>query len=170
MDLSELLDWIKLSPKYLLPIFLASAVLLFANGEFLEHTGLQEIRTQYRPWVGGIFLVSTLLLASHFINELLPRARKRYGKFTRLKHAKRRLHDLTPEERDILRGYIIGNTRTQYYRSLDDGVVDGLEAERIIYRTSINGWAYNIQPWAWKYLNEHPELLLTKEELETLGK
>ena len=133
MDLSKLLDWIKLSPKYLLAISLASAVLLFANSGFLEHTGLQELSTEYRPWVGGIFLVSTSLLASHFIYELLTWARKRYGKLTKLKHAKKRLHNLTPEERDILRGYIIGNTRTQYL-SLDDGVVHGFEAERIVYR------------------------------------
>ena len=45
-----------------------------------------------------------------------------------------------------------------------DGVVGGLEGERVLYRASSLGcsvdyFAYNIQPWAWEYLNEHRKLL-----------
>jgi hypothetical protein len=47
---------------------------------------------------------------------------------------------------------------------MHDGVVGGLQAERIIFRATVlsRGWdefAYNIQPWAWEYLNKHRKLL-----------
>lgn len=43
-------------------------------------------------------------------------------------------------------------------------VVLGLETEKIIYRASslssyYTNFPYNIQPWAWEYLNQHPDLL-----------
>lgn len=44
-----------------------------------------------------------------------------------------------------------------------DGVVGGLEAQRILYRSSnvgdLDEWAYNIQPWAWEHLKSSPGLL-----------
>jgi hypothetical protein len=47
---------------------------------------------------------------------------------------------------------------------MHDGMVGGLQAERIIYRASSLGqsfdyFAYNIQPWAWEYLNKNRKLL-----------
>jgi hypothetical protein len=44
-----------------------------------------------------------------------------------------------------------------------NGTVNALQKERIIIRGSslgsITGFDYIIQPWAWEYLNKHPELL-----------
>ncbi|MBU2802589.1 hypothetical protein HFV02_10085, partial [Acidithiobacillus caldus] len=44
------------------------------------------------------------------------------------------------------------------------GVVGGLVAEEIIYRSSSMGqfgayFSYNIQPWAWDYLRKNPHLI-----------
>jgi len=77
--------------------------------------------------------------------------------------SKRRLKDLTKEEKKLLRDYIFKDTRTQYLRD-EDGVVKGLEYEKIIYPATnvgsiLEGFAYNIQQWAWEYLKRHPELL-----------
>jgi len=64
----------------------------------------------------------------------------------------------------------LGQTKTQYL-DLENGVVRGLELDIVIYKASnigqINTWAYNIQPWAWDYLNEHPESLLFEQELKS---
>jgi Super-infection exclusion protein B len=43
-------------------------------------------------------------------------------------------------------------------------VVNGLVSETVLYRSSNMSalgttFPFNIQPWAWDYLNEHPELL-----------
>jgi len=58
---------------------------------------------------------------------------------------------------------VIGKTKSQYL-DIRDGVVNGLVNEQVIYLAAQVGdllrMAYNIQPWAWKYLNEKKELLL----------
>jgi hypothetical protein len=47
-------------------------------------------------------------------------------------------------------------------------VVNGLEIKKVIFRASnigdLDEWAYNIQPWAWEYLNDHPELFTLNEK------
>jgi len=47
-------------------------------------------------------------------------------------------------------------------------VVNGLEIEKIVFKSSnigqLDEWAYNIQPWAWDYLNNHPELLASNQK------
>mgnify|MGYP003940793947 CR=1 FL=1 len=83
--------------------------------------------------------------------------------------AKNHLKNLTPSEKAILRGYIFNHTKTQKLDMMD-GVVNGLAHLGIIYQASyINnllvGAAYNIQPWAWNFLNENKHLLeITEEE------
>jgi hypothetical protein len=73
-----------------------------------------------------------------------------------------RLHSLSKSEKNVLRGYITKNTKSLVL-SYMDGVANGLELTRIIYRSSTlgsdSGFAYNIQPWAWEYLKKNPDLL-----------
>ncbi|MBI1879994.1 MAG: superinfection exclusion B family protein [Chloroflexi bacterium] len=84
-----------------------------------------------------------------------------------LQERQKRLHNLTRSEKAILKGYLGNQTRSQYL-PIESGVVNGLEAEDIIYRAShigkLDEWAFNIQPWAWDYLTDHPELLFVKEK------
>jgi hypothetical protein len=74
-----------------------------------------------------------------------------------------RLHQLTADEKAILRRYITGNTRTQ---ELDPSTVAvaSLARDRILttvtqVRAASDQWAYTLQPWIWTYLKERPELL-----------
>lgn len=171
MDFSKSLEAIKLSPKYLFPVVLVSGFLLFARPSMLEVFGLAELSAKYKPYIGGVFLLAAALVLSHWAISLYKRGEKRRLWSRRIKSSKRRLRNLTAEEREVLRGYIGGNTRTRYFQ-LESGVVSGLQLEHIVFRSSNvgnldEGWAYNIQPWAWDYLNENLELLFTKEELES---
>jgi hypothetical protein len=171
MDASKFLEAIKLSPKYLLPIVIVSGFLLFAKPEILDIFGLAKLSTAYRPYIGGVLLLSAALAVSNGLVSLYKWYVKRRVWSKRIKSAKKRLHNLTYAEREILRRYIGGNTRTQYFQ-LENGVASGLALEHIIFRSSNvgnldDGWAFNIQPWAWKYLNERRDLLFTKEELES---
>lgn len=172
MDFSKFLDWIKLSPKYLSPIVIVSGFLLFAKLSWLEVFGLAELVTKYRPYIGGIFLLSATLLLSHWLISLYEWLAKRRLWSGRIERAKQHLHNLTPEERDIFRGYIGGNTRTLYL-PIESGVVAGLEWQYLIIKASNignleDGWAYNIQPWVWDYLHENPELIFSEDEIKKL--
>ena len=70
---------------------------------------------------------------------------------------------LTPEEKGYLVSYIEGQQNTIYV-GLDDGIMGGLTAKGITYRSSnmgdlLNGVAFNLQPWARSYLEENRYLL-----------
>ena len=80
-------------------------------------------------------------------------------KFKSIPHLKQ----LTNDEKNILNGYIGKGTKTQRL-PLGSGVVGELESKFIIrkgssYSSSNDHWHYNIQPWAWEYLNKHKGLL-----------
>ena len=163
MDLGKAIDWIKLDPKYLLPVAVATSILLFSPKALLSNIGLDGFVATYRSWVGLSWLLSIALLSSHVLSPL--------GKFLKhwvsekiwIWHGKKRLKELTNSEKEILRRFIAGETRSQYL-DFQNGDVNLLERERIIFMASstgnlIRGMAYNIQPWAWEYLRKNRDLL-----------
>lgn len=163
MDFSKLIDFLKLSPRYLIPISIASGIILFASDRFIDTIGLLEIRQDYRTWIGPIFLVTSIIVVLNPIYQVAEILADRVRTEVVLRSHRADLHQLTPAEKEILRGYILEDTQT---RTLDftDGVVAGLVSKRVIYRATSASFlgphfAYNIYPWAWKYLREHPELL-----------
>ncbi len=59
--------------------------------------------------------------------------------------------------------YVAENTRANTL-SIEDGIVQELVAERIIYRSAsvgnmLEGFAHNISDIAWDYLHVYPQLL-----------
>lgn len=162
-DLSRLVEWIKLSPRYLLPLLLFTGFVLFAPHTWLAIFGTVSLVSDYRPYFGVAFLLSATLILSAAIVAVYGWAQQKREEASLLRDRRRRLHHLSEPEKEILRGYIEGQTRTQYL-SMHDGVVGGLQTERVLFRAAVlsRGWdsfAYNIQPWAWDYLNENPKLL-----------
>jgi hypothetical protein len=78
-------------------------------------------------------------------------------------HITARLNRLTEDEKQILRYYFAKQTRANNLR-VDDGTVQGLVADGIIYRsaslgTMYGGFAHNISDIAWDYLIMNPNLL-----------
>lgn len=88
--------------------------------------------------------------------------------------AERRIHanirqtlsELTGEEKEFLRGYILGGENT-IYASIYDGIPNGLQAKDIVYRASSlsvpgapgHKFPYNLQPYVRQILRRSPELL-----------
>ncbi len=162
MDFSKYLDWIKLSPRYLLPISIFTGIVLFGPSWLLDTLGMAGVVANYRFYFGLVFLLSTVLLVSSGLVVGFEQAAHWVLDKLLLKQRRQRLHRLSEPEKQVLRGYVYKGTPTQYF-SIADGVVGGLEDAGIIYKSSnvgnVKNWAYNIQPWAWEYLNSHPQLL-----------
>ncbi len=164
VDFSKMADWIKLAPRYVFALCLATGLLLFGKPSWLLTLGLHSFVDKQRAWIGIIFIVGASLLLAHAGVTLINRIWKWWNRKQRIKHGQKRLQCLTSEETEILIGYLGKGTRSQYL-SMASGVVSGLVSEGIIYR-SVNlsctdgiSFAYNIQPWAWDYLMENPELI-----------
>lgn len=115
-------------------------------------------------WFAVVGLACISLLVGVSVVEASNRrlqARRLHVGWTRL------LRNLTDDEKAVLRKYMDQNVRTQHL-SFSDGVANGLEAKKIIYRASSLGshmafFAYNIQDGAFEILAKHPEYLVSTD-------
>lgn len=163
MDWNKIIEWLKLSPKYLFSVAVVSGALLFGPDLFLKRLGLDLFIADYRKYIGVVFLGVNVLLFAHIFSFTYSYFSKIVENILFLQKRRKRLHSLTDEEKSILSGYISNNTRSQDFECTN-GVVLGLEMEKIIFRVSdlssyFTNFPYNIQPWAWEYLKKNPELL-----------
>tara|TARA_B100000676_G_C18020797_1_gene812477 strand:- start:32 stop:598 length:567 start_codon:yes stop_codon:yes gene_type:complete len=158
------------SPIIFAGLAIASGVLLFSGGSFVSEIGLVEFRDSNKAFIGACFLVSSSILMAQMGFQFFAFIKKRIeswlesGKRKKIMEAKKKdLVNLTPDEKAYLVPYILGELTTQYFL-MEDGVKGSLEARGVLYRASSmgdmrNGWAYNVQSWARKYLMDNPGLL-----------
>jgi len=161
--LQHILDAMKLAPRYLAAIGIFAGLLLFTPSGIANTLGIQNLAQNYRQWIGLAFLASITLLAVNWSVQIGGIVRNR----SRLQKSKqqitKKLHSLTEDEKQILRFYFATQSKSNTLR-IDDGVVNGLVGNGIIFRAAsvgnmFEGFAHNISDFAWEYLHEHPELL-----------
>lgn len=162
IDLSKITEWLKLPTKTFVALIIVGAILLFAPPSLLASLGLNTFVNSYRPYIGAMFVVSLAIsvvsaasAALKFISPWVVQAYWIHG-------GRKRLRALNPEEKELLSHFIVNKTRSQHL-PIQSGVVSALVQEKVLIRASsvgdIYGFDYNIQPWAWEYLNENPHLL-----------
>nr|DAL55178.1 MAG TPA_asm: Super-infection exclusion protein B [Caudoviricetes sp.] len=163
MSVSDFLNILKLPFKYLVAILLILSFLLFAPSSYIANLGINELINEYRTYIGLAFICDLFFILVDVLSLLMKylRALKKYYSITFI--GKRKIKQLTPEEKSILRYYIQEQTRTQTL-PFNDGVVAELSNLAIIYRASslsLGGveFDYNLNDWAWKYLNKNKDLL-----------
>lgn len=164
IEWGKILEALKLTSRQAPPVAgVVTGVLIFGPAWLLQRLGLADFVAANRGWIGFAFLVSIALVMFHVLAAGWARLAAAYAHMTAVSRGKRRLHDLTPEEKTILRRYVSGNTRTVKL-PLSSGIASGLISAQIIYTSAsigdmLHGFAHNIQPWAWRYLKKHPSLL-----------
>jgi len=160
--MNKWLDWLKLPTKTLFCLCIVFAVMIFSNDSVLERFGLKVITTEYRAYLGVGFLVTFSLVIVNIVASIWKFIYPWIVQSYNIRIGKKRLQQLTPNEKQILKYYIQNQTRSQML-PIQDGTVNALQKEKIIIRGSslgsIHGFDYIMQPWAWEYLNKKHELL-----------
>lgn len=162
--MAEISDWLNLiSPRYLVPVAAATGFLVFAPDVAIAKVGLAALKKTYDSWIGGAFLLSSVLLVSQSAFGVLAWFRGILDRRAWYGEATQRLHKLSRDEQHVLQPYLVEQVVT---RNLDfmNGAVSTLEHEGIITKAAsigslLEGWPYRIQDWALNYLMVHPELL-----------
>jgi hypothetical protein len=168
MDLAKFLPVLKFAPHVFFAIAGASGLSLFGPAWFINRLGLEPILAAHRTWIGVSFILSATLfvssLGARFIDVLKPILVEGWHVYL----WKRNLTGLSPPEKRLLAEYLSQDTTTLSHR-ISEGVVNGLVGKNILYRASnfshpgSMSFDYNVQPWAWRYLRRHPELLKETE-------
>jgi hypothetical protein len=167
MSLGDLTKWFTLKPQQIFAICAVAALILFLPDPMLEQIGVKDLRDRFRPWIGGVFILSLALLLSQMLFSFSTWVKKERKARKEIQERLQSLHNLTSSEKKILNYYIKGDTKTQFLSA--NGVVGGLQTKGILYQSSQFGrvgWSYeapdfsfNISDWAWNYLKENPKLL-----------
>jgi hypothetical protein len=168
MELSRLLELLKLKPETLLGILLGSGVLVILPESALAKLGLLVFVSAFRGWLGGALVLSTALLLASGLSVSLRQGRRYVTEFIESRTRRESFKYLSPSEKKLLARYLEEQTQTQYL-DIRDGVANGLQAKGFIYRASSVGanytsFAFNIQPWAWKCLHDSPGLVIYDAE------
>lgn len=149
-------------------IAIASAVVLFSPDPVITFFGLKEVRNTHRAWLGGTLLLSSLLFVSAAVGSVAKLLGPALISKWNARQLQKELHYLSPPEAAILAEYLAAGTTTRSF-AISDGIVGGLVGKKILYCASNVGHAgsisfdYNLQPWAWRYLVRHPELVRQPE-------
>ena len=157
------LEFLKLAPRYLIAVALMAGVLLFLPDTWLERIDVNNFAQTHRQWLGLAFLVSAILWSVSAITTCLAWIAGRLFQRRLRQHIAQKLSSLNEDEKQILRYYFAKETRANMLK-INDGVVQGLVANRIIYRSAstgslVEGFAHNITDAAWDYIHANPEVL-----------
>lgn len=158
--ISSAFEWLK-RPQFAIAVMIVFGALLVLS-DLLGRIVLGGIR-----WIIlGFFIFSVCVNLSNGLSLGQCWFNTRRSTQARVAAYRKRLHQLTSDEKSILREYIEGQTRTQYL-NVNDGVTAGLQDARIIYRassvsTGMFRFPYNIVDAAWDYLNQYPDLLASR--------
>ncbi|EDZ02730.1 conserved hypothetical protein [Salmonella enterica subsp. enterica serovar Virchow str. SL491] len=134
-------------------------MILFLPETLASKVAVDGFRQEYRIYIGPAFLLAVSYLIARVYQFFDDVHGERKIKKARIAY----LEKLTPEEKGYLWSYIIeGNNSIMC--GPDDGIMGGLEAKCIAYRAAsvgdmLNGFAYNLQPWAREHLEKNPHLL-----------
>lgn len=153
-----------LSPRLAVAILLVFGFLLFVPTLPRDAAPLIQ---RYKLGIEFAFLVSAAVTVTYIGSWLWRVSGELIRQWLHRRRVRRRLHNLTLEEKYILQRYMESQSRTSYLK-MNDGVVGSLVEAGIIYPAPISyargsTFAYNISDIAWAYLVAHNELVATPE-------
>lgn len=162
------IEFIKLTPRYLVAVSIFCGLLLFLPAETLNQIGADEFADKHRFWLGALFLASLTLWVVAMVKFGWVAISDNVRHWLLKQSVRKRLEELTEEEKEVLRYYIQNQTRTNVLR-IDDGIIRGLVSSHVIYQAAnlgrlSSGFSHNISDVAWKHLNKNPHLLSGKSK------
>lgn len=160
--LANLFELLKVPIEYRIGAFIVSAAIVLLPDRFLTAIGVLQYREKGKPYFWLLFILVTISVIAAIVGVIKFKIQGYLFK----RSGQKRLLFLTTDEKNVLRRYIEGKTRCSYLDA-SSPLVQELVSEFIIYRSTrisspMHGFAafgFNMHPWAWEYLNEHPELL-----------
>ena len=149
----------KIPAAFLVAISTVLGLILFLPEELAKLVAVDGFREQYRVYLGPAFLLTVSFCAARIYMFFM----RGYDQKKALKSKKKSLHKLTPDEKGYLVPFVI-NQQNSINVGMDDGVMAGLRSKGITYTPTrmgsvLDGFAFNLQPWAREYLEENPQLL-----------
>ena len=155
---NTLISLLQKPSPFLFIISIVTGALLFLKDKLLDVLFLSDFRNQYAPYIGIIFLLTTLLLITYFLIWLYLEIAKKIKIYIKKIQRKKILMNLNQEQFETV--------VQLYYRpgkcaNLDctQSTVFTLEQYLIIGRSNLSSaglyFSYFLQPWVVEYIDKH---------------
>jgi hypothetical protein len=157
----NIFDWVKLAPRYFLPIAIATGLSILNPFNFMEQLGILQFIDQNKTYISIIFLLSSAFVLTDFFYTIFKWFQKRASLGQKQKVLHKGLQKLSIREKEVLIQYIASREKTLNFSTRNTTVI-GLENQKILSRASTGDilfWPFTIHPKVWEYLNDHPEVL-----------
>ncbi|WP_298190262.1 super-infection exclusion protein B [uncultured Pseudomonas sp.] len=157
---TELLDYFRKIPAaFLVAILFVLGLILFLPENYAQILAVDGFRNEFRVYLGPAFLLVISFCSARVFTFFM----QGYNQRKNTKIRQKSLHNLTPEEKGYLIPYIKDQQNTVHV-GMDDGIMAGLRSKDITYLAAnvgdlLNGFAFNLQPWARQYLEKNPQFL-----------
>lgn len=167
--LTKLKDFLSLNFRSLFIVAFVSWVLIFIPTSLWETYGLLDLFSKTKPWIFLITIISSVWILSAGLYDIFVYIKNlvaiKEKEIKEKKHKVELINSLSKVEKEILARYIAEDTTTIAFDARD-GIVNGLIAKGILYRSSQASNPFtamdfdtNLQFWAWTYLKDHPDFL-----------
>ncbi|MEZ5759058.1 MAG: super-infection exclusion protein B [Emcibacteraceae bacterium] len=154
---------IEKSATTLFIIATCTGFILFGPDEFIARIGINNIQSEYKTFIGFIFLFSSVAVISMWAIKLFEIVVNKIQSNSINRASKQALTNLSSNEKEFLRPYIVENVDSQI-AFVANGTVCSLEHKGIILRASevssgVLNFPYILQPWARDHLTKNTQLL-----------
>lgn len=157
------LEWLKTPAHYFLPLLAVSFFGLFAPLDLLEFLGLTFWRTEGKPYLSTVFVLSAAVTGTHYGAAIVHWIVNEYREFLTLRAAQSRLKSLSMDEKKFLSWYLQNDSHIKTCWA-HDSTAATLRSEGIVYvaveKGMTDNFPFTIQPWALKYLKKNQHLVL----------
>lgn len=162
-------DWLKviqLKPRFLFALGILGMLILFLPTNLADNFGINEIRRNYRGYIG----LATLAAFSLWIAQLVPSFQTLYRRRKLRKEILSSLDSLSQNERHLL-AYCVYQGQRTIPLPMTNSTAASLRQKGIPEQAGGTGsalaWPYTIPSFVWKYLTSHRSTLFS--ELEKLN-
>jgi hypothetical protein len=164
--MKELIGLLKLPPKLLLGVAIASGLLLFLPDIIILRLYMDGFKEKFGFFVGVAFIVSISILVSNLVVVLWKKGKKRYYDKRWEKKRKNLLNDLEPEDIEVITLMLNDPDKTAML-PMNNGTVIKLRSYKIITPAGSNHLVnpldmripYFLQPWVVKEIKNNPDIL-----------
>lgn len=163
----NVIDFLKLAPKYFLPLLIFSGIIIFIPYGWLEFLHLDVVVVEYKWIFSLIFIFALSMFGAGLLLKFYDSLTKRINKRKAYKNMKNKLKNLSETQRRILLNFVEENAKSVPL-PIDSGEVNELVNCSIIYRASSIStdvgeheyyFDYCLQPLAEKVIKKNIKIL-----------
>jgi Super-infection exclusion protein B len=148
---------LQIAPRFLIALAVIGLTILLLPPEWAALFGVDNLRVEYRPWIGVVTIASLILWAVHYMARIPDWMQKRRRVAQQKRSALKNIETLAREERLLLAFFLYHGAPTRYI-PVNYAPARSLCSKGLLRTVGGTGhmfsWPYTIPDFVWTHLND----------------